>query len=110
MSVQFARATRTVQIAVTRTGAVYAYCSGALLRFKGYRVDAYTLESGLAPFEVGGHLNALVLPESGVGVGRVTSTRFTEVFHAETDYLGHLPTQFAQIARAVAALDLVGQV
>lgn len=99
---------RNIQIAVTRSGAFYAHCGGVLLRLRGYEMNAYNLESGLAPFEVGGRVEALVLPPNGVGVSRVASTRIVEVHRATTRDLGFiLDHQLAAIARAAAALDLI---
>lgn len=110
MSVQLARPTRTVQVAVTASGAIYAHCGAALLRFKGWEVHAYHLESGQSGWKEGGIVNALVLPESGKGCGRVTSTRIVRVHTAQAGNLGRLEPQIAQMARMAAAMDLVGPV
>lgn len=101
----------TVQVATTTSGAVYVHTGAVLLRFKGYGVHAYNLESGQPIWTEGKEINALVLPEGGKGVGRVSSTRITKTWLAEAAQVSAvMPEQFTQMARTALALARVGHV
>lgn len=74
----------------TRSGAVYGFVQTAkgqyLVKAHGYRAVCYTLESGTKSTWVpGSSVEALVLPDSGVGVAEVWSTAITTSYTAATD-------------------------
>lgn len=108
-STSTSRMVNYAQVAVTSSGAYYVQAGGALLRFKGYGIQSFSLESGCDAFKVGEKVHALVLTESGEGVGRITSTRIVRVWPALSE-LDSIPVQIAAMAIAVMALDTVGKV